>query len=105
MPAEPAELQRWDCYIDGIDDEHVHLVMADVTAAGDGRELGEFPRHLLAHLEPREGQYVTVRIMSDETLVIENTAFSDEDRARGAQERDRLLELLAMLRDQAEDRT
>ena len=93
-------LQEWSCYVDEIDDEHVHLVMADKTSdRSDGHEIGSFPRHLLEHLNPGIGQYVTVVITDDKQIVIENTRVDDEDRARSASEVGQLLALLAQLRE------
>lgn len=100
----PVELQRWGCYVDEIDDDSVYLMMADETVdQGDAREIGTFPKHLLEHLEPRRGQYVTVRVMSDERIVIENTHISDEARAAGRAKVDELLALLVQLRREDDD--
>ncbi len=86
VPADlpPFELRRWACYVDEIDDVHVHLMMADETVdRGDEREMGAFPRALLEHLNPVRGQYVTVRAMSDRTFDIRNTVLTEEELAAG----------------------
>ena len=96
----PVELQRWACYVDWIDDTHVHLMMADETVdRGDEKEIGSFPKALLEHLSPVEGQYVTVRVMSDRRIDVRNTVFTEEELAAGRAERDKLLELLKELRE------
>jgi antitoxin component of MazEF toxin-antitoxin module len=96
----PVELQRWACYVDWIDDTHVHLMMADETVdRGDEKEVGSFPRALLENLSPVEGQYVTVRVMSDRRIDVRNTVFTQEELAAGRAERDKLLELLKELRE------
>ena len=103
MPEGAPDLKRWSCYVDDIDDDHVHLVMADEAEEGDGREIGSFPRHLLAHLDPREGQLVTVRITAAGGLDISNTPISDEDRARGEARVAELIELLRWVRERADE--
>lgn len=103
MDLQEGELQRWSCYVDDIDETHVHLVMADETVdSGDERETGSFPRQLLDHLDPVEGQYVTVRVMADSGIQIENTPISDEDEAEGRRQVDELLGLLIGLRREEE---
>lgn len=98
------ELQRWSCYVDEMDDTHVHLVMADETVdRGEEREIGSFPIHMLEHLSPTEGRYVTVRIMSDESMHIENTVISDEEREAGRLKVEALLGLLVQMRRDDED--
>jgi hypothetical protein len=100
MTGNSVELQRWSCYVDEIDETHVHLVMADMTVDyGDDREIGSFPKELLAHLDPVEGQYVTVRVMSDERIDIRNTEFTEEQMDAGRARRDELLALLERLRE------
>lgn len=99
--AAPAELQRWAAYVHDIDDTHVHLMMADETVdRGDEREIGTFPKALLAHLDPRLGQFLTVRVMTDETISIENTPIPPEHQEASRRDVD---ELCAMLRRLAEE--
>lgn len=102
IPADlaPVELQRWACYVDEIDGTHVHLMMADETVErGDEREIGSFPKAMLEHLSPLRGQYVTVRVMSDRRIDIQNTVFTQEEIAAGNAKRDEFLALLRELRD------
>lgn len=99
MPDTPTELQCWECYVDEINETHVYLVMADTATDDDNQEIGEFPKHLLDHLEPRLGQLINVRVMSDGQVIIENTILSQESIAKGKMEIDRLLTLLSKLRD------
>ena len=94
----PVELQRWSCYVDEIDDEHVHLVMADETTdQGDTREYGSFPRKSFDHMKVQRGLYVTVRVMSDERIVIEPTPITHEQRDAGRRSTAELVDLLKRL--------
>jgi len=98
---EPRELQRWSCYVDEIDDRDVHLVMADETTdQGDTREYGSFPRRSFDHIEVLRGLYVTVRVMSDERIVIEPTPITEEQREEG---RRTTAELAGLLKKLGED--
>ena len=102
LPADlpPVELQRWSCYVDEIDETHVSLVMADETVdRGEEREVGSFPKAMLEHLEPRLGQYVTVRVLSNRTIDIQNTVVTEEERAAGRAQVEELLRLLSEMRE------
>lgn len=66
-------LTRWSCYVDGITETHVELVMKDNAVDDPDEEIGTFPRHLLAHLEYGRGTYLTVTVRDDRTLTIERT--------------------------------
>lgn len=101
---DATELQKWSCYVDDIDDTHVHLVMADETVdQGDEREIGSFPKALMAHLDPVEGQYITVRVLSDGIIDIRNTVLTDAEIAEGNARTEELLALLARLREDHDD--
>jgi len=96
----PFELRRWACYVDEIDDTHVHLMMADETVDRDKElETGSFPKALLAHLHIRLGQYVTVRIMSDRRIDVQNTVFTEKEIAAGHQRQKEFVALIAEMRE------
>lgn len=67
-------LQEWSCCIDSISKHKLYLLMRSHDENGMlVEEEGEFPAKLLQHLDPKLGQYVTVRVLSSGVVEIENT--------------------------------
>lgn len=99
-PPEPTVLQSWDAYVDAIHDGKIELVMSDTTTdQGEEREIGIFPASMLEHLAPRQGQLVTVEVLSDRNVRILNTVLSDEQKARNEARVEELLDLLKRLQE------
>lgn len=97
---EPVEIQSWEGYVDEIGDGVVKVMLADLTHdQGDAREIGTFPSHLMSHLDLSEGMFLTVRVMSDESILIEPIVRTDADRQAGEAKVEELLDLVRRLRD------
>jgi hypothetical protein len=93
------DVARWVCYVDTIDDDHVHLIMADdLDEESEDRYIGAFPRHLLLHLEPVEGQHLKVRITADETIMIEEVPATAEAVVEDDRDVSEIVRLLRQLR-------
>ncbi len=94
------EIKKWHCYIDEIDDTHIHLVMKDGTDEKEGTETqGAFPKKLFDHIEDvKRGMYIDVQVLSDETIVISPVVPSEEQLAKAEVFTQELLEMLEELR-------
>lgn len=99
-PDVPREVERWTAYVDDIDEEHLHLVVADGSSDRDGGARPEaVPMRLVAQLGALIGQKVTVRVMSDQTISIEDAASSRRRRAADMARIGELADLLSRVRE------
>lgn len=99
MTDDEGDIRRWDGYIDAIEGDEAEIVLREADAENDEREIAIVPLRLLAHLDPKPGLFVTMRITRDERLVFETMPVTAEHMVESERLTTELLDLLRRVRE------